>query len=62
MNNKNKAARNSCNYSTPKDGRLTSSIVSNHEAFALVASSTAFVLVMLAIPTAMALMKCWGWW
>ena len=61
MNNK-KAARNSCNYSTPKDGRLTSSIVSNHEVFALVASSTAFVLVMLAIPTAMALMKCWGVW
>lgn len=55
------AARNRCN-SSRAIGRQTASIVSNHEAFALVASSTAFVLVMLAVPTAMALMKCWGWW
>lgn len=57
-----KAARSCCNNSRAKSVGLTDSIVSNSEAFALVASSTVFVLVMLAIPTAMALMKCWGWW
>lgn len=57
-----KAARHRCSSERAQSGRQTASIVSNHEAFALVASSTAFVLVVLAVPTAMALMKCWGVW
>ena len=60
-----KAARHRCHSERAKNqrpGALTSSIVSNHEAFVLVASSTVFALVMVAIPTVMALMKQWGWW
>ena len=59
---RNRAARHSGNYARAKNGRLTSSIVSNREMLALVASTAGFALLMLAIPTAMAVIKQWGWW
>lgn len=59
---RNRAARSSSSYSRAKNGRLTGSIVSNREMLALVASTAGFALLMLAIPTAMAVMKQWGWW
>ena len=45
-----------------QSGRLTSSIISNCELFALVTTTAAFMFAMLAIPTAMAILKQWGWW
>ena len=59
---RNKAARSRGNCSRAKDGRLTESIVSNAEMLRLVLSTAGFALLMLAIPTAMAVIKQWGWW
>ena len=62
MSNRNKAARSSGNYSTPKDGRLTASIVSNSELLTIVGGSALFVALMLAVPTVMAVLKQMGVW
>lgn len=56
------AARHSGNCGRAKSGRLTSSIVSNHEACCIVAGCAGFTILMLAIPTLMAAAKSWGWW
>ena len=59
---RNKAARSRGNCSRAKYGRLTESIVSNAEMLRLVLSTAGFAALMLAIPTAMAVLKQWGWW
>lgn len=59
---KTKAARDCCSSPRAKSVGLTDSIVSNEQAFRLVAGTVGFTALMLAIPTIMALMKCWGWW
>ena len=61
MNNK-KAARHSGNCERAYNGRLTDSIVSNREMLRLVGMTAIFTLSMLAIPTAMAILKQWGVW
>lgn len=60
---KKEAARSSWGYSRAKNAvHHSNSIVSNGEMLRLVASTTFFAMLMLAIPTAMAVLKQWGWW
>ena len=58
---RNRAARSRGNCSRAKDGRLTDSIVSNAEMLRLVLSAIGFAALMLAVPTALAMFKQWGW-
>ena len=57
------AARGSGNYARAKSSVAeTRSIVSNAALFRTAALSTLFVMVCLAVPTVMAVLKQWGWW
>lgn len=62
MSTVKEAARRCCNSERAKNGRLTESIVSNGEILRLVASTAFFAMLMLAVPTALAMLKQWGWW
>jgi len=56
------AARRSCHHARANGSRRTKSIVADAATFRVAASTVAFTMVMLAIPTLMALLKCWGVW
>ena len=58
-----KACAHSGNYGRTHTGSArTRSIVADESMFRVVMYSTLFMLGMLAIPTIMALLKCWGVW
>ena len=58
-----KACAHSCSYGrTNKGSRGTRSIVADRDTFRVAAYSVLFTLVMLAVPTIMALLKSWGVW
>lgn len=59
---KHKAARGSGNYSRAKGSGRTRSILANNETFCLVTWTVLFTFALLAVPTAMALLKCWEVW
>ena len=40
----------------------TGSIVADMATFRLAASTVAFTIALLAVPTVMAVLKQWGWW
>lgn len=54
-----KATRRSCNYDAPKGSSRTRSIVANNETFCLVTWTLLFTFALLAVPTAMALVRGW---
>lgn len=57
-----KATRRSGNCGRASGLNETKSIVANAELFRTAIMSTLFVVVMLAAPTAMAVLKQWGCW
>ena len=56
------ATPGSGNYAGAKSVAETRSIVANREMFRLAVLSALFALTLLAVPTAMAVTKQWGWW
>lgn len=56
------AARQLRQQRTRQGSHRTMSIVANRETFCLVTWTAAFALLLLAVPTLMALLKCWGVW
>ncbi|MBR3158404.1 MAG: hypothetical protein IKF14_05110 [Atopobiaceae bacterium] len=56
------AERYSCNYHRSKGSGRTRSIVSDNATFRTVMACAAFALAIYAVPTLMALLKCWGVW
>ena len=57
-----KAARGSCSYARAMGSGRTDSIIANADVFRMTVLSTLFALAMLAVPTAMALLKQIGAW
>ena len=57
-----KASARSCSYERPGFPNRTGSIVSDMATFRLAASTVAFTIALLAVPTVMAVLKQWGWW
>lgn len=58
----NEAARQLRQQRTRQGSHRTASIVANRETFCLVTWTAAFALLLLAVPTVMAVAKQFGWW
>ena len=56
---RNEATRRSCNYDAPNGSHRTRSIVANRETFCITLWTLAFTFALLAVPTAMALVRGW---
>ena len=57
------AAHGSCNYSRASNGSVgTRSILANRDMIRLAMSGVLFTFLCVAVPTAMAVLKQWGWW
>ena len=57
-----KASARSGNWGRSKGSSRTDSIVADMATFRLAASTVAFTIALLAVPTVMAVLKQWGWW
>ena len=57
-----KASARSSSYGRPWFPIRTGSIVADMATFRVAVSTVVFAMALLAIPTAMALFKQWGWW
>lgn len=62
MTKTNKAARRSCNYYRAKGSGRTRSIIADAATMRVAVYTVMFTALMFAIPTLMALLKCWGVW
>ena len=58
MNTKNKAARNSCNYSTPTKPIRPGALIIARD----ILVGTAFAVALVGIPAIMSALKCAGVW